>query len=99
MVTGGKAEMAAPVAVAPVVESNKDYFIVEAMFRLTFGHAPVGMAIMSLDGRISTANPALCRILGYTEAEMTSRSFRDITYLEDLPESEELYLSLLSGHA
>jgi PAS domain S-box-containing protein len=39
----------------------------EEQFRNAFGNAPIGMAIVSPDGRFLQVNRALCEILGYPE--------------------------------
>ncbi|MEO5952855.1 MAG: PAS domain S-box protein, partial [Chloroflexia bacterium] len=66
-------------------------------FRLSFEHVIMGMCLVSLDGRILTANAALCRMLGYTEAELTTRTFLAITHPDDVPVSNLLYDGLLAG--
>lgn len=55
----------------------------EERFRLAFTNAPIGMAIVGLDESIVQVNPALCTILGYTEAELTSRKVPDISHPDD----------------
>jgi diguanylate cyclase (GGDEF)-like protein/PAS domain S-box-containing protein len=70
---------------------------VDALFWLTFESAPIGMALIALDGRIGYANPELCSILGYTKAELSSRTFRDVTYLDDLPDTDEFYIRVRMG--
>lgn len=57
----------------------------------------MGMALVSLDGRIMSANPALCRMLGYNEAELITRTFFSITHPDDVPVSNLLYDGLISG--
>src|SRR5215218_7877767 len=57
----------------------------------------MGMALVSLDGRILTANPALCRMLGYSEDELTTRTFFAITHPDDVPVSDLLYDGLVDG--
>lgn len=71
----------------------------DTLFWLTFEQAPIGMALITLDGRIGYANPELCRMLGYTKAELSSRTFRDVTYLDDLPDTDELYRRIVTGEA
>lgn len=56
----------------------------EARFRRILEHAPIGMAIAALDGRIVQANQALCTILGYEEAELQKLNIRNITHPDDL---------------
>jgi diguanylate cyclase (GGDEF)-like protein/PAS domain S-box-containing protein len=51
----------------------------EKRFRDFMEFAPIGMVIVSLDGRLFKANQALCRILGYEREELEALSFEDIT--------------------
>jgi PAS domain S-box-containing protein len=55
----------------------------EALASFAFDHAPVGMAIASLDYRFLAVNPALCQMLGYTAEELTGLTFMDITHPAD----------------
>jgi PAS domain S-box-containing protein len=52
----------------------------EEQFRVAFDAAPIGMAIIDLDGRYQRVNPALCQLFGYTESELRGRHFLDITH-------------------
>ena len=52
----------------------------EEQFRVAFDAAPIGMAIIDLDGRYQRVNPALCQLFGYTETELKGRRFLDITH-------------------
>jgi PAS domain S-box-containing protein len=56
----------------------------EERFRLTIDEAPIGMALVALDGRFARVNAALCEILGYTAAELLRLRFQDITHPADL---------------
>ena len=56
----------------------------EERFRFTFDQSPLGSAIVSLDFRYLRVNPALCRITGYTQAELMALSFADVTHPDDL---------------
>ncbi len=38
----------------------------EERFRLTIDEAPIGMALVALDGRFVRVNRALCEIVGYS---------------------------------
>jgi PAS domain S-box-containing protein len=60
-------------------------------FRMALMGAAHGIALVGLDGSFMQVNEALCRMLGYTEAELRARSFQDITHPEDL-ESDLDYL-------
>ncbi|HEY7396548.1 MAG TPA: PAS domain S-box protein [Gemmatimonadaceae bacterium] len=56
----------------------------EERFRLTIDNAPIGMALVALDGRFQRVNHVLCEITGYPAAELTRLSFQDITHPDDL---------------
>ncbi|HEY4306318.1 MAG TPA: PAS domain S-box protein [Gemmatimonadaceae bacterium] len=44
----------------------------------------IGMALVALDGRFISVNPALAKILGYAEVELCHKTFQEITHPEDL---------------
>ena len=56
----------------------------EERFRLTMDEAPIGMALVSLDGRFVRVNRAFCEVVGYEPAELTKLTFREITHPEDI---------------
>jgi PAS domain S-box-containing protein len=56
----------------------------DALFGSLFEQGAAGVGIVSLDGRFLRANPALCRITGYTEAELQQKTFLELTYPEDV---------------
>jgi PAS domain S-box-containing protein len=56
----------------------------EERFRLTIDEAPIGMALLALDGRFVRVNRALCELVGYTSAELTGLRFQAITHPDDL---------------
>src|SRR5690348_6013759 len=53
-------------------------------FRLAFDAAPIGMALVALEGRWLRVNAALCELTGYSEAELLQGRFQDITHPDDL---------------
>jgi len=69
----------------------------EEQFRLTFDHAPIGMAISSIDGAILQVNQAYCDILGRTSEELINRSVMEFTHPEDNAENLDLTRQLLRG--
>ncbi len=69
----------------------------ERRFRDSFDNAPIGMALVALDGHWQQVNPALCRIVGYSEAELLATDFQSITHPEDLTDDLELVRRLRSG--
>ncbi len=56
----------------------------EEEFRRAFEDASIGMAIISIDGYLLRVNDFLCKIVGYSAAELLTLNFQDITYPEDL---------------
>lgn len=66
-------------------------------FEQAFYYSPIGMAILSLEGKWLKVNPALSRITGYTEEELLSLSFQEITYPEDIEEDFYHIQQLIDG--
>lgn len=60
----------------------------QALFEATFDHAAVGMAHVAPDGRYLRVNRAYCDLVGYSEDELLSRRFHDITHPDDLDQDE-----------
>lgn len=58
----------------------------ERKFEAAFEHAPIGKALLGLDGQFLEVNRALCRILGWAREELGSRRLSDVTHLDDGPE-------------
>lgn len=53
-------------------------------WRAAFEAAPLGMAKVSLDGRLEEVNPALCSLLGEPERALLSRRLSALVYPDDL---------------
>lgn len=56
----------------------------EEQFRSALNNAPIGMALVSLEGRFTQVNPALCEIVGYSPDQLTQMTFQEITVADDL---------------
>ncbi len=56
----------------------------DQQLRATFDQAAVGIAHVDLEGRWLQVNQQMCKIVGYTQAELLERTFQDITYPDDL---------------
>ena len=69
----------------------------EERFRSVFDKAPVGAAIVSLEYRFMRVNDALCRITGYSNAELLALGFPDITHPDDLASDIALARRLVAG--
>ncbi len=69
----------------------------EERFRLAFDEAPIGVALVALDGRWLRVNRALCQIVGYPAEEMLKLGFQDVTHPDDVGADIEYIRRLLSG--
>ncbi|MGA7325757.1 MAG: PAS domain S-box protein [Rhodomicrobium sp.] len=55
----------------------------EERFRGIFENAATGIAILDLDGRFQSCNPAFSAMLGYSEPELRQFSFAELVHPED----------------
>jgi PAS domain S-box-containing protein len=69
----------------------------EQMLQSTFGNAPIGRCLVSLDGRFMKVNEALCRMIGYSESELLSMTVNEVTHPDDLSISNEWIRTLQSA--
>lgn len=67
------------------------------LFRASMAHSAVAMSVISLDHHYLQVNPPLCRLLGYSEAEMVGRSLASVTHPEDRDEDRRVLRRLLDG--
>lgn len=68
---------------------------IDELFRGSFENAPIGITINSADGSIVRANPRVCEMLGYSEAELKLLSFQQITHPDDLPTDVAAYAEFM----
>jgi len=80
-----------------VVEQTQAWRDSEERFRNAFDDAPIGIALVALNGQFLKVNRSLCEIVGYPAAELLSRTFQDITYPDDLNISLEAMQNLLTN--
>jgi diguanylate cyclase (GGDEF)-like protein/PAS domain S-box-containing protein len=66
-------------------------------FEQAFERAPIGMALVDLDGRFMRVNQALCTITGYDADQLVSKSFQEITHPDDLDKDVGYARQLLAG--
>jgi diguanylate cyclase (GGDEF)-like protein/PAS domain S-box-containing protein len=72
---------------------------VEEQFRTAFEAAPVGMAVVGLDGRLLQVNRALCDITGYSRAQLEATSAAALTQPDDAQADVEEGARLIDGTA
>lgn len=79
-----------PAAVAPPAAS-------EALFEAAFADAPIGMAVVQPDGRLLQVNRAIREMLGYTEDELLTMTFAELTHPHDLQSSLAILDRFIAG--
>ena len=67
------------------------------LFRSAFEDAPVGMCLVSPEGRFLRVNNAFCLMLEHPESELLAMTFMDVTHPEDRPASREWVGRILAG--
>lgn len=69
----------------------------EEQWRRSFANAPIGMAVLDLDGRWITVNEELAATLGYDRAELVGMSVWDLTYELDEDRGRDEFHELVKG--
>jgi len=59
--------------------------------------AVIGIAEVGLDGSWKRVNPAICKMLEYTQAELESMTFQDITHPGDVSDHQDMAQKLIIG--
>jgi PAS domain S-box-containing protein len=67
------------------------------LFENAFDHAPIGMALVTLDGRMMKLNSALCELLGYPADEAMTLDLQTVTHPDDLAADLDLRTRLIAG--
>jgi PAS domain S-box-containing protein len=70
---------------------------VHARFESAFAHAPIGMALVDMEGRWLQVNDALCRITGHTRTDLKATTLRAMTHPEDVDLDADFLRELLDG--
>ena len=65
--------------------------------RMMFDLAAMGISEVALDGHFLRVNPALCRILGYTEAELLTSAGWQITHPDDRQAGHDRMADAIAG--
>lgn len=69
----------------------------EPLFDALFDQSAVGIAAFTIGGRFLRANPAFCRLLGYTEQELLQKTHLDVIHVEDLEAAAVSRAQVISG--
>jgi PAS domain S-box-containing protein len=81
----------------PTVDCVPELAAAEERWRLTIDNAPVGIALVGLDGHFLRVNAALCRILGYPADELLALDFQQLTHPDDLDTDLQFLEQLVAG--
>lgn len=65
--------------------------------RLTIDNAPIGMALVGLEGSWLQVNKVFCEIVGYPAAALLTMKWQDLTHPDDIAEGATLTKQLLEG--
>jgi PAS domain S-box-containing protein len=71
----------------------------EARFRGAFENAAVGASMIDMRGQFIKVNRRLCQILGYSEDELLSKTFSEITHPEDVRIGVDALTKQMAGEA
>ena len=60
------------------------------LFIRVFDNAPIGMALVSTEGKLLKVNSAICKMLGYSEDELLNLSIVEVSHPDELEMKHEL---------
>jgi diguanylate cyclase (GGDEF)-like protein/PAS domain S-box-containing protein len=83
--------------ITDVKRSEDELREVREHFEQAFERAPIGMALVNLDGGFMRVNPALCAITGYDADQLVATTFQAITHPDDLDADLGYARQLLAG--
>jgi diguanylate cyclase (GGDEF)-like protein/PAS domain S-box-containing protein len=69
----------------------------EEHFRRAFYDAPIGMAIIALDGTFREVNDALCRLTGHTAERLHVTTFTELTHPDDRGPDTQARDAMIAG--
>jgi PAS domain S-box-containing protein len=68
----------------------------EEIYRHVFENSPLGKSITGVDGSLFV-NKSFCNILGYSEEELKTKKWQELTHPDDVQESLDIIQSLING--
>jgi len=79
--------------------SNKQLVESQLHLQTIFDGAIIGTVLLNYETGVSLCNPAFQQMLGYSENELKSMSFREFTYHDDLAKELELFQKVSKSKA
>ena len=83
--------------ITQIRHAQEEMRIAREFFQHTFDAAPVGMAITDIEGRYTRINRAMCEFSGYSESELLTMNYADITHPDDLERNLSARRSLMDA--
>ena len=68
-----------------------------ALFDFAFDHAPIGIAVVDVEGRIVRGNEALSKLVVIKLSKLNGTPFADFTHPDDLEADLVLFSEVLAG--
>ena len=68
---------------------ERELFESQELFRQSFDNASIGMTIVEIGGRFKNANPAFCKMLGYSLEELKGKTIAQVTHPDDIGGKKE----------
>ncbi|GIP21304.1 PAS domain S-box protein [Paenibacillus sp. J22TS3] len=69
----------------------------QALFEQTYTQAPIGIALVAIDGTWIKVNSSFCAMLGYTETELMELTRQDITHPDDVMADKQHMTTLIGA--
>lgn len=69
----------------------------ESISKVFWDNAIIGLAKLDKDGKFYAANPAFCNLLGYSEAELQEKTWKDVTHPEDVDGTQPMFEKAIAG--
>ena len=89
--------LSSAVSVAAEREARREQIEALARFETIFEQAPIGIGLVSLDGRLLNTNSAMRDISGRSAEELATRNVLEYTLPEDVDEVAKLFTAMLMG--
>lgn len=74
--------------------SEANIFGHQALFEHVYKSAPIGIALVTIEGNWISVNPAACKMFGFTEKELLQHPATDYIYSDNVDSPEKLVQSL-----
>lgn len=80
-----------------IAERTQELQRSEERFRSAFEDAPIGIALVALSGQFLRVNRSLCQILGYSQDQLLTKTFPEITHPDDVATNLEQLQRAIAG--